>query len=343
MAFVSLKTALLDPATWLQVNDYLDRLLDLGPGLREQWLTDLTSNEPTIAGLLRKLLSAPDDASGLLHSSRVAAVEAATEQARLAGTKIGGYTLERPLGRGGPGTAWLASRSDSHFLGRCAIKFVEKDGGTEIAEGLCREGRLLESLRHPNIARLIEAGTEDGAQFLALEYVAGESIECYCKSCGLSMQARIRLFLDAVAAVAYAHAQLIIHRDLKPSNVRVSHGGTVKLLDFGVSMRDAPAPDYAAPEQLLGHTPCEATDVYQLGVLLYLLITGKHPLQLDGTRAERIKAVLDSRIPLASEFLGEEVCGDLDAILARALDPRPGRRQPTAAVLHEELARYLDR
>jgi serine/threonine-protein kinase len=278
----------------------------------------------------------------------LAAVELATQQARLAGTQIGGYTLERPLGWGGPGAPWLASRSDGRFADRYAIKFAAKDGGAELAEGLCQEGRLLASLSHPNIAQLVEVGgTEDGAHFLAVEYVAGESIECYCRSCGLSVPARIRLFLDAVSAVAYAHAQQVIHRDLKPANVRVSYDGTVKLLDFGVARDGAPAPDYAAPEQLLGELPCAATDVYQLGLMLYVLLTGKHPLQLSGTRAERIRAVLDSRIPLASQSssaqLRSELCGDLDAILAKALDPQPSRRQPTAAILHDELNRYLQR
>jgi serine/threonine-protein kinase len=265
------------------------------------------------------------------------------------------------------GEVWLARRSDGRFEAECAIKFL--DGAVpqeKLAERFRREGRLLARLAHPNIARLLDAGaTVDGKQFLALEYVDGERIDRYCDSRGLDVEDRIRLFADAVLAIAHAHSNLIVHRDLKPSNVLVTRSGAVKLLDFGIAkligvqppdVDDSTrtlveeivlTPEYAAPEQLLGELPSPATDVYQLGMLLYVLLIGRHPLQSTGTRAHRIRAALAGYVPRASDLatgaLRKKLRGDLDSILATALHADPQRRYQTAAALRDELFRYLNR
>jgi serine/threonine-protein kinase len=220
------------------------------------------------------------------------------------------------------GEVWLASRSDGRFEAQCAIKLLDGAVSQEkLAERFRREGRLLARLAHPNIARLLDAGaTADGRQFLVLEYVDGDRIDRYCDSQDLDVEARIRLFMDAVLAVAHAHSNLVVHRDLKPSNVLVTRGGAVKLLDFGIAKligAQRPegddstrtlvdeivlTPEYAAPEQLLGELPSTATDVYQLGMLLYVLLIGRHPLTTVGTRADRIRAALSGRVPRASDL-----------------------------------------
>jgi serine/threonine-protein kinase len=371
MTVISLRAALHDPSLWLQLNGYLDQVLDLDPGKRRSWLAQLTASEPVIAGLLHDLLGHPDLSSidalleGVLPSIGLASLACES----LAGRQIGAYVIEQLIGRGGMGEVWLASRSDGRFEGRCAIKFLNSAAAQpKLVERFRHEGRLLARLGHLNIARLIDAGTtEDGRQFLVLEYVDGERIDHYCKSNKLGVEARVRLFLDVVSAVAHAHSHLIIHRDLKPSNVLVTRDGTVKLLDFGIAkllsteqMPDdgmetrveeiALTPEYAAPEQLLGETPSTATDVYQLGMLLYVLLCGGHPFQLvgqlPGSRAERIKAALSGRVPRASQFahgaLKKELRGDLDAILAMALHSDASQRYPAAAALREELVRYLN-
>ncbi|HEY7641330.1 MAG TPA: serine/threonine-protein kinase [Steroidobacteraceae bacterium] len=357
----------LDPSLWQELSGYLDRALDLPSEARERWLAGLAATQPLIAAALQDLLAERDalNACGFLQNPPRAVAELRKRHS-LAGKQIGAYTLDRLIGRGGMGEVWLASRSDGRFEGHCAIKFLDRLGARpKVAERFRHEGRLLGRLGHPNIARLLDAGsTDDGHPFLVLEYVDGEHIDHYCTAHALDVDARVRLFLDAVAAVAHAHSQLIVHRDLKPSNVLVTRDGMVKLLDFGIAkllnpertLDDAATtraeeivltPEYAAPEQLLGDVPSTATDVYQLGMLLYVLLAGGHPLHRAGTRVERVKAALDGNLPRASQFVANEplqrkLRGDLDAILARAMSVNPRERYQTAAALREELVRYLE-
>jgi eukaryotic-like serine/threonine-protein kinase len=360
----------LDPSLWHELSGHLDRALELSPDERERWLVDLAASQPVIVAALRNLLAERDalDACGFMQNPPQAIADLTRRhRPSLAGKQVGAYTVDRLIGRGGMGEVWLASRSDGRFEGIFAIKFLDRlIARPRVADRFRHEGRLLARLGHPNIARLLDAGsTDDGHQFLVLEYVDGERIDHYCDSHSLDVEARVRLFLDAVAAVAHAHSQLIIHRDLKPSNVLVTRDGVVKLLDFGIAKLVNPerasgdatltraeeivlTPEYAAPEQLLGDVPSTATDVYQLGMLLYVLLTGGHPLHLAGTRVERIKAAIDGRLPRASRFatdaaLQRKLRGDLDAILAHALQVNPADRYQTAAALRDELMRYLNR
>jgi eukaryotic-like serine/threonine-protein kinase len=356
-----------DPAHWQELSAGLDRAFDLEPPERDQWLAQLAAAQPELARTLRGLIVERDalNAAGFLQTGPSAVTElAAEQQVSMAGKQVGAYTIDRLIGRGGMGEVWLAARNDGRFEGRYAIKFLDTlVSQPQIVDRFRHEGRLLARLSHPNIARLLDAGsTEDGKQFLVLEYVDGEPIDRYCDAHELPVEARVKLFLGAVSAVVHAHSQLIIHRDLKPSNVLVTRDGMVKLLDFGIAKllgtqqedgagtmtrieEIALTPEYAAPEQLLGDMPSTATDVYQLGMLLYVLLAGRHPLQLAGTRAERIRAALAGHVPRASQFAADavkkELRGDLDAILEMALQGEPGRRYPTAAAFREELVRYL--
>lgn len=339
---------------WSEVAPYLDRALELESPQLEQWLAELETTQPHMVRDLRALLAQREKAKSA----------ASPERSDLAGLRVGAYTIERLIGRGGMGEVWLATRSDGRFEGKCAVKFLDASiASSRLSERFGREGRLLARLTHPNIARLLDAGaTADGRTYLALEYVDGARIDHYCAQ--LSIDARVRLFVDVVAAVAHAHAHLIIHRDLKPSNVLVTSGGQVKLLDFGIaklmsSDADGDAvdltrveelvmtPEYAAPEQLLGEPPSTATDVYQLGMLLYALLTDRHPLPSTNGRAERIRAALANSVRPASELVDgarrKALRGDLDAILAMALRRLPEERYATAQALQDELLRYLHR
>ncbi len=350
-----------DPNIWDEIVPYLDRLLDLDESEREGFLLELEGSQPQIAQALRDLLAerATLDAKGFLAEPMI--VPPALES--LAGVRVGAYTIERLIGSGGMGEVWLAARTDGRFEGKCALKFLESSvTSPKLIERFHREGHLLARLTHPNIARLLDAGaTQEGRAYLALEYVDGVPIDQYCES--LPIGARIRLFVDVVGAVAHAHSQLIIHRDIKPSNVLVTRDGQVKLLDFGIAkllsadpnddganqtrLEDsALTPQYAAPEQLLGDTPSTATDVYQLGMLLYVLLTGRHPLPETSPHADRLRAVFEATLPRASDTAVKPVHkllrGDLDAILDVALRGDPSERYVTAQALKDDLLRYLN-
>jgi serine/threonine-protein kinase len=340
----------------------LDKAFELAPGDLDTWLTDLDTSQPLVAAELRSLLAekAAIDANGFLQP---AAHESAVPIS-LAGRRIGAYTLESLLGEGGMGTVWLARRSDGRFEGQVAIKLLSFAlVGRPSEQRFTREGSLLARLQHPNVARLADAGVADhGQPYLVLEYVQGERIDLYCERHQLDVIARIRLFLDVLAAVAHAHSHLIVHRDLKPGNILVTRDGVVKLLDFGVAalladeaqkpeltreLGTALTPEYAAPEQLTEAGITTATDVYALGLVLFVLLVGRHPISTqDLSRAELLRATLDKEPPAASSLAGDPrlkraLRGDLDNIIARALRPRPAERYASAAAFADDLRRFL--
>jgi eukaryotic-like serine/threonine-protein kinase len=352
-----------EATTWRTLAPYVDRALEIAPEERSTWLAQLATAAPRLARAVRDFLAeneALERASFLEQPALEAGVLASLPC--FEGKEIGSYTLEQLIGRGGMSEVWLAARTNGAVPERCAIKFVNSSlMRPSISERFRREGRLLARLAHPHVARLLDTGTLHGRPYLVLEYVEGEQIDRYCDARALGIYARVRLFLDVLAAVAHAHAQGIVHRDLKPSNVLVTRDGTVKLLDFGIAKllhgdaddltmtrtEDAAlTPDYAAPEQFVGEMPSAATDVYQLGLLLYVLLTGRHPLHRWKTRPERVRAILDGFIPHASDLADEELrCqlrGDLDMILATALRRSPDERYPTAAGLSADLLRHLN-
>jgi serine/threonine-protein kinase len=287
------------------------------------------------------------------------------------GRRCGPYRLLSPLGEGGMGVVWLAERSDGRFERRAAIKFpsIALVGRDETR--FAREGRLLARVVHPNIAQLIDAGvSETGQPFLVLEHVDGVPLDRYCDDHALDVDARVRVFLDVLNAVAHAHANLIVHRDIKPSNVMVATTGQVKLLDFGIAKLldddnslassrtvtndggGAMTPAYAAPEQITGAPVSTATDVYALGVLLYVILTGSHPSGGNvRSPAEVVKAIVET-VPLrASDAVAETgpgrdrirraLRGDLDTIVAKALKKEPRERYSSVTSFADDLRRYL--
>lgn len=354
--------AQLDNKLWRQVSPYLDEALELEPDARGPWLATLEKAQPQVARELRELLTlhAANRASGFLERSPLC------DEVSLIGQKLGAYTIERLLGRGGMGSVWLGRRSDNKFEGQAAIKLLERRGlGKHAATQIRHEANLLARLSHAHIARLFDAGVrENGQPYLILEYVEGEPIDNYCQSRHLLLSTRLRLFLDVLDAVAHAQAQLIVHGDLKPSNVLVTHDGVAKLLDFGVaalhtegfSYADAISPQggpraltpgFAAPEQLRGEPVSAAADVYALGVLLHTLVTGQHPFGSQGsTSTQLVRATLADDPPTASTLVANpverrRVRGDLDAIITRALDREPSRRYAMAADLAADIRRFL--
>jgi serine/threonine-protein kinase len=336
----------MNPDQWATLEPLLDALLDLPVEERAGWLESLARESPERARRLRALLDAETDADRLGFLS-------APIHASLAGMQLGAWRLEYSLGQGGMGTVWLARRADGNYEGEAAVKILNlallSPGGQERFR---REGSVLARLTHPNIARLLDAGVAAAGQpYLVLERVDGVPIDDYAREHDLARAARIELFLQVLAAVGHAHAHLVVHRDLKPSNILVTRDGSVKLLDFGIAklLSDGQTgehslvtlegrhltPRYAAPEQVRDEPLTTATDVYALGVLLYLLLSGRHPTgETARTPAEAIRAVLDDEPPR----LG---LGDLDNILAKAMRKKPAERYQSVAALGDDLRRYL--
>ncbi len=339
---------------WRRINESLDRALDLEGAEAEAFVEALEAEDPAMATDLRALLAERDPIArdGFLEGDVLPRALTGAE----VGQRLGPYTLLEPIASGGMGGVWLAQRSDGHYSGRVAIKLL-RDGVS--AEAFRREAGILARLTHPHIARLIDAGVEArSGHYLVLEYVDGERIDRYCDARALTLEARLALFDDILAAVAHAHANLIVHRDIKPSNVLVSREGAVKLLDFGIaklledgagaaSGQSAPAmtPDYAAPEQIRGGPVTTATDVYALGVMLYVLLAGVHP---SGEARDDIASLLESVVDVeppppsraAGERRGRGLRGDLDAIVLKALRKKPEERYASVEAFAGDLRRH---
>jgi eukaryotic-like serine/threonine-protein kinase len=220
---------------WQLVSPLLDRALEMAGEERSVWLASLRAQDPTLAAELETLLEERDALSrdGFLEGG----APPLPPQASLVGQALGAYTLVSMMGQGGMGSVWLARRSDGRFEGLVAVKLLNASlVGQAGEQRFKREGSILARLRHPHIARLIDAGLSGSGQpYLVLEHVDGEHIDAHCDGKHLGIDARIRLFLDVLAAVAHAHANLIVHRDIKPSNVLVGTDGQVRLLDFGIA------------------------------------------------------------------------------------------------------------
>jgi len=364
----------LDAARWQALSAHLDELLELPPSERREPLERIASRDPDLAEELQVLLShvRRNEHDGFLEGQALAHMPEVLGP----GSTVGAYTLERPLGEGGMGTVWLARRSDGMYEREVAVKLPHPGLLARHGEArLAREYRLLARLQHRHIAALHDAGvTEQGQPYLVLERIDGQAIDRWCDERRLGNEARMRLFLDVLGAVAYAHDRLVLHRDLKPSNILVTTDRQVKLLDFGIAkLLDDDAgdgaqttfvaftPDYAAPEQLQEGDATPATDVYALGVLLFELLSARHPTSPGKvSRVERLRAVVEVpsiRVSEAAALMEEaqaeargdtprrlarRLRGDLDNILACALQKDPARRYPTATAFADDLRRHLD-
>ena len=382
----------MDPARWRAASLLLDEALELTGDQRAEWMAALREQDPSLADDVRSLLEEYDvmRGGGFLEGQCTlgpgdAAREVATGPAAagLAGRIVGAYRLVSPIGQGGMGLVWLADRCDGQFEGRAAVKLLAMRFGRSEAR-FRREANILARVTHPNIAHLIDAGVSpDGQPYLVLELVDGQPIDEYCDDRRLSVPSRLALFLDVLSAVAHAHSHRIVHRDIKPPNVLVRTDGHVKLLDFGIAKLLEPegqpgkistltleqgaglTPAYAAPEQVRGGQATTATDVYALGLLLYVLLTGQHPWGELTSPADLFKAIVDAAPPPPSatalagkgtagdlatraanrattpDGLHRLLKGDLDTIVGKALEKNPQERYASVGELADDLRRHL--
>jgi serine/threonine protein kinase len=294
---------------------------------------------------------------------------------RLPGELVGPYRLIRLLGEGGMAEVWLAQRADGSIKREVALKLpMLRRDREDLSSRFARERDILAALEHPHIARLYDAGVSpDGLPYLAMEYVRGERLTAWCDTHRVGVNERLKLVLQVLDALQYAHAHHVIHRDIKPSNILVNEAGHVRLLDFGVAKLleqheqqtdltivygRALTPEYASPELARGDTVEPASDVYSLGVLLYELLTGCLPYGIKATSSAALleQAIVAAEVARPSahlapdadaarattqDKLGRQLRGDLDAIVLKALAKIPSDRYGSAAALADDLQRYL--
>lgn len=299
--------------------DWLDRLLDCDVPSRTDHLASLGAEDPALQAKVRRLLRVSRDASatralalplGWLTERRTDATPDARTARWSPGERMGRWTLQRELGRGGMAAVWLACDLADPKQSAVALKLPlsaayddHPAAAHTVAAAMAVERDALALLRHPNVVQMIEFGTcRQGRPWLALALVDGVSIDRHCREAALPLAGRLALLRELLAALGHAHAHGVVHRDVKPLNVLVDRAQGVRLIDFGIAAcgatdeggaarplpwrtgapgRADPArrltPRYAAPEQRRGEAGSAASDIYAAGLLLYELATGQPP------------------------------------------------------------------
>ena len=285
---------------WPDLDRIFTQALDRASEERAGFLQEACRGDRELEAEVRRLLAAVEDSGDFLKdpSHWIQGLDPLppTPAPDLAGEVIGSYRLLKELGHGGMGTVYLAERADGAFQHRVALKLLQSRlASKEETRRFQRERQILADLQHPNIAGLLDGGVDqDGRPFFVMEYVQGEPITGYADRHGLTIDQRLDLLGTVCSAVHHAHQNLVVHRDIKPGNVLVNQEGVPKLLDFGIAklLGEAEGPDgvletrtgrrimtpaYASPEQVQGGNITTASDIYQLGMLLYEVLAGRRP------------------------------------------------------------------
>lgn len=363
-------------ATLRKADRILEKLFDLPESEQAAFIATECAGDKAVESVVRRLLAQatePDDRVVPGGALRLLGVETAdfippTAPALDLGERVGPFRLVSVLGQGGMATVYRAERDDGQFEQVVALKVLDRRG--ESVARFEQERQILATLDHPNIAKLLDGGvTSRGFPYVVMEYIEGESLLDYCNARHLDVDERLGLFLTVVNAVRHAHRSLIVHRDIKSSNILVTTDGVPKLLDFGIAklLEDrglphaAPAtravlpltPEYASPEQIRGEAMTVATDVYQLGYLLYLLLTGYSPYEFESTDfASLVEAIIRQPvIPPSSRVakdsgsaparLARRLRGDIDRVILKALHKDPGQRYAGAAEFAADIDNLL--
>ncbi len=380
------------PERWLREKELFEAALALEPAARIGFVAQAAVDDPTLAEEVVQLLESDEKASAFLRTLPAAELPTSASPKPVniaAGRHIGPYRVLGEIGHGGMGAVYRAIRDDDQYQKRVAIKLVRAGVESDfILERFKAERQILANLEHPNIARLIDGGTtEEGWPYFSMEYVEGESVDRYCDGRRLSVSRRLELFSAVCGAVQYSHRNLIVHRDIKPSNILVTKEGVPKLLDFGVAKILEPqalsleqtmtrfrllTPAFASPEQIRGDPITTTTDVYSLGVVLYVLLTGHRPYETTtGSYEELARAICEEEPlepsvaigakhrgvsgegPLTPETVSDArgdtpdklrrcLSGDLDTIVLKALRKEPERRYTSVEQLTEDLRRHRE-
>ena len=360
---------------WEEIKDLFDEVADLAGPARE---ARLAQAEPALATEVRSLIDWHDGSTGFLESPPARVADVIRDA--VIGQSLGPWHIVSVIGQGGMGVVYRAERADATFTRQAAVKVIGPNAdAASVVERFQRERQTLADLDHRNIARLLDGGTTPGGHpYFVMEFVDGRPIDRYCDARRLSIDDRLELFLRVCNGVQYAHENLVVHRDIKPDNILVTDDATPKLLDFGVArlLRSGSAagedhaessatwlmtPDFASPEQMAGKASTTGTDVYSLGVVLYVLLTGERPYRLHGSTPTEILERLSAAAPRPPSVaardgdtaaaraevrgttpaaLARTLAGDLDAIVARAIALAPAERYHGVTDLVRDVKAY---
>ena len=348
------------PERWQRVKTLLDGALEQPAEQRDAFLSAACAGDATLRKEVDSLVASGDRAQDFLEEPMPASYGS---PGRHLPERVGSYRLLSEIAHGGMGAVYLAERTDD-FRKRVAVKVLRIEIGSEsVVRRFRQERQILAGLDHPDIARLLDGGTtEDGVPYFVMEHVEGTPIDQYCDSRGLSLPERLGLFRTVCSAVSYAHRQQVVHRDLKPGNILVTADGTPKLLDFGIAKVLAPGsaetdatttglrlmtPEYASPEQVRSDPITVATDVYALGVLLYRLLTGCSPYQVNAELSHELARAICEQEPQppgtrVGRRDGRRLARDLDAITLKALRKEPHQRYASVEELSDDIRRHLE-
>jgi serine/threonine protein kinase len=351
-----------------RVRAIFDAALDQPQELRQQFLAGACQGDQKLLDTVGRLLAAQERSAGVLDTPAWQRRETASPPGE-PGSFIGPYKVLRELGGGGMGIVYQAVRADEVFHRICAIKVIRPEISTDtLLQRFRQERKILARLDHVNIARIVDGGsTSDGLPYFVMDFVDGPPINKFCSEHGLEIRPRLGLFQQVCAAVQYLHNNNVIHGDLKPPNILVGNDGTVKLVDFGIASalssgdvedhnKSLPlmTPGYASPEQIQGKPLAPASDVYSLGIILYELLAGSQPFaSAQRSRSEMLSAIATQKpVPPSAaanvstlpsqRAASQEIKGDLDAVVLRAMHRDPQQRYQSAAELSSDIRRFLE-
>ena len=370
------------PERWQRVKEILAELEEMPPRAQGAWLREHYGQDEELLGVVQEFMG-ETELEGFMEDAaptRLRVDREIVDPEQELGRRIGHFRLGRLLGRGGMGAVYEAFREDD-FEQRVALKLaLAGPRSPRILQLFHNERQILAGLKHPNIAHLLDGGTDrQGRPYFAMELVEGKPVDVYCDAHKLSLRRRLELILQVCDALQSAHQQLVVHRDIKPGNILVEADGVPKLLDFGIAKFFDPGDDpavtqtgsrpmtllYASPEQLQTEPVTPASDVYSMGALIYKLLTGVLPNRLESLshldlvlascrevpkkasdqvvdlEPETLEQILAARGLTDVSSLRRRLSGDLDAILAKALEKKPTDRYGSMEQLSNDLRRYL--
>lgn len=392
----------MDVNRWQRVEQLCHAALELDPGQQPAFLDGACAGDEILRHEVESLLAHRNRAEHFIEAPALEmAAEAlahdesyrSPEGPRWIGRVLSDYRIVDKVGSGGMGEIYRAVRSDGAYEKQVAIKLVQSGLRTDyFLARFMNERQILASLDHSNIAKLIDGGsTDEGLPYVVMEYIEGQRIDEYCEQQRLGVPERLKLFCTACSAVQYAHKKLVVHRDLKPGNILVTQDGVPKLLDFGIAKILHPqrepqeahtttllpllTPDYASPEQVRNEGITTSSDVYSLGVVLYVLLTGRHPYKSERTGPhDLIRAICETEpekpsiavarpkpsdpknnhlpssvVPATAQRhdewkkLRRALVGDVDNIVLKALRKEPERRYASVEQFSEDIRRHLAR